>query len=736
MSARRNYFIRDAALILLVVAVFATANKAQAQNTNPVRRADDVIRIDTDLVQTHVMVFDKQGRFVEGLNRDQFELRVDSKLMPVAFFERVVAGSAAEAAQMKAVSGVGDSATRTLATTSNVSVRGRTLFFFIDDLHLSLDSLGRTRFAISHFIDHEMGRNDQAGIITASGQIGFLQQLTNNKTVLRAALSRISHKAYTVVDTETPTMTEFMALRIERRDIDAMGYYVGRCLKENPGYPPRKCIQAVTDRARMIIQQASTITIQTLWALEQLTNSSERLAGRKLILLISDGFFMGARDRYANVFEKLPKITDEARRHGAVIYTIDARGLISGQADSMTRLVDGNGLLDRANLGEMPASQDALNALARDTGGRALRNSNSIADWVTNTLKETSNYYLLGWRPEADEQKSSKFKRVEVTVVGRPDLEVRFHRGYLPAKRSTAGIPTAVAFEESRAAQPAAENHQATQASEAEPSNGSASLGLLLPTVLATSYLDVPGSGPVLTSSFQIASNHLKYGDDGKQAAAIDLAGVVLNDQGKQATSFKTRLSVAPQQGSPSSGGQTVIYNHRTALAPGLYQVRIAARDALSGQAGSAMDWIEIPDLTKGELTLSSAHLGEKLIVGASGDKAKKAPEIQFSVDRDFPRNSRLDFVLFVYNATHTTAGNRSASLTTQVQVVDGAGRTVMESGARTLPTKDVADLTRIPITGDFSLRTLAPGAYLLRVSVRDLIAQTTATREVSFTCQ
>ena len=42
----------------------------------------------------------------------------------------------------------------------------------------------------------------------------------------------------------------------------------------------------------------------------------------------------------------------------------------------------------------------------------------------------------------------------------------------------------------------------------------------------------------------------------GKQPAAVDLAGVVLNDQGKPAASFKTRLSVKPLSGNVSDDTQ------------------------------------------------------------------------------------------------------------------------------------------------------------------------------------
>jgi hypothetical protein len=39
------------------------------------------------------MVFDKQGRFVKDLTRDNFELRIDGKLRPIEAFELITAGS-------------------------------------------------------------------------------------------------------------------------------------------------------------------------------------------------------------------------------------------------------------------------------------------------------------------------------------------------------------------------------------------------------------------------------------------------------------------------------------------------------------------------------------------------------------------------------------------------------------------------------------------------------------------
>src|SRR6185295_16869067 len=157
------------------------------------QKQDDVVRVYTELVQTDVMVFDKSGKFVNGLTADNFELRIDGKPRPIQAFEQITAGSNEES-QLAAARG---------ATTINLKRpvpldRGRIVFFYIDDFHLDLAGLVAAKKVINHFLDNEMGQNDQAAITSASGQIGFLQQLTTDRTVLRMALDRLTSRTYSV----------------------------------------------------------------------------------------------------------------------------------------------------------------------------------------------------------------------------------------------------------------------------------------------------------------------------------------------------------------------------------------------------------------------------------------------------------------------------------------------------------------------------------------------------------
>src|SRR4029453_6844748 len=171
-----------------------------------------------------------------------------------------------------------------------------------------------------------------------------------------------------------------------------------------------------------------------------LMRSSARAPGRKLAFFISDGFLLEAGPHAPAVRDKLDHLIDEAQRAGVVIYSIHAKGLVNqyyldpGNSTPM----DGAGRLDLAQAGELQANQDALNALAVDTGGRALRNTNFFERWVKDTLDEASNYYVVAWRPENNEEKEEKFRSVKISVIGRSDLTVRAPRGYVAGPKPEA----------------------------------------------------------------------------------------------------------------------------------------------------------------------------------------------------------------------------------------------------------------------------------------------------------
>src|SRR5690242_15175553 len=419
--------------LYLVLLLSLSLIAVNAQEPAQPRQQQDVIRTNTELVQTAVTVLDKKGKFVDGLQREQFELTVDGKPRPIAFLERIAAGSTRE--RELTASGLGVNASAPLPPPT---VPGRTIVFFIDDLHLEPDSLNRTRMMLQHFLDREMSSKDNVVIASASGQIGFLEQFTNNRAVLDAALARLLPRQYDAsgysVGSSTK-MTEYMALHIDtsKGDDKVLNFYIEECMKGASTFRKAKqmlaliresCETQVKNSARAVLMQAGQITQNTYNSLESLMRSAERAPGRKIAFFVSDGFLLDAGPHAAATRDKLEHVIDAAQRAGVVVYTIHAQGLVNDTFvdPGGKRPFDGSGRLDLASAGELQTYQDALHALAYDTGGRALRNTNFFEHWLTNVLDETSNYYLVAWRPEQEEEKEAKFRHVKISVVGQPEL--------------------------------------------------------------------------------------------------------------------------------------------------------------------------------------------------------------------------------------------------------------------------------------------------------------------------
>src|SRR6185295_12235763 len=102
---RKSPLIIGAFLCLISLSANAQQKKATATPTPKPGETDDVVRVSTELVQTDVMVFGKDGKFETGLKPEQFELLIDGKPQPITFFESVVSGGKSEEAVLRAASG-------------------------------------------------------------------------------------------------------------------------------------------------------------------------------------------------------------------------------------------------------------------------------------------------------------------------------------------------------------------------------------------------------------------------------------------------------------------------------------------------------------------------------------------------------------------------------------------------------------------------------------------------------
>jgi hypothetical protein len=168
-------------------------------------------------------------------------------------------------------------------------------------------------------------------------------------------------------------------------------------------------------------------------------------------------------------------------------------------------------------------------------------------------------------------------------------------------------------------------------------------------------------------------------------------------------------------------------------LKPGFYQVRLAVREDGSARLGSAAKWVEIPDLSKKQLTLSSVML-------SSGDAPLLPPTENAAVEQQrplqiahrFKRGGSADFLVFTYNAA---VKENATDLVIQSQVYAGS-KLVYATPLVKMESAGQADLQRLPYAARLSLAAFEPGEYELRLLVIDRLVKKTALRRVNFTVE
>ncbi len=705
------------AFLSFILITGGAAVRAQTPSPTP-KPPDDVVRVYTELVQTDVMVFDKQGKFIDGLKASDFELRIDGKPRAIDGFEQILAGSDEES-QLAAARG---------STSINLKRpvpldRGRIVFFYIDDFHMDLADLKAAKKVVTTFIDKEMGQNDQAAIVSATGQIGFLQQLTSERAILRLALERVASRSYSTRDYERPSMTEYEALLIDRLDREVLDFFIGETMRMNPGINRDQAAAIVRGRASSIQAQAARITNNTLVGLERLVQSAKTLPGRKVLFFLSSGFLI--QNRRGDSGDKLRDITNSSARSGVVIYSMDTRGLVASLDDpTVEKPFDPFARLSLSSNQALSASQDGLNALAVDTGGKAIFNTNDLSRGLAPAVKETSTYYLLAWKPEAQSQEG-RFRNVEVRLVNRPDLMVRVRKGYFD-------LDPAAAVAKATPVQPTPMKSAPAKLREAITSPYPERT---LPILLSADYYDLPDKGPMLSTAIQMPGEFLVFGQqpDGKVQAVIDLSAVYFDDKGVVKHSFMDRIvTTAPNLDEAKSYRNDITFTYPAKLPPGLYQVRAAVRDDKSGKAGSAHAWIEIPDLSKKKLTMSSLLLGERTagMMTNVSNTAGVSP-IALSASHRFRRASTLRFLIFAYNSVLSPT-DQKPDIAVQVQVIRD-DQPVITTALRKVTTEGVSDLTRLPYAAEIPLNELLPGRYLLQVTVIDRVSKQSTSRQTHF---
>jgi hypothetical protein len=166
------------------------------------------------------------------------------------------------------------------------------------------------------------------------------------------------------------------------------------------------------------------------------------------------------------------------------------------------------------------------------------------------------------------------------------------------------------------------------------------------------------------------------------------------------------------------------------ALEPGFYQVRVAAVGARAEEVGSAFDAVEMPDLTRPGLALSSLFLSPAREDAPASREPVRARPRGGQPWRRLPAGSDVDAVVFAYNARVDESGG--TDLTVRFRLLSG-GRLLHDFEPRPLPRDAEGAPARVPGGARLSLESLPPGEYELQAIVEDRRAGARAERSAGF---
>jgi hypothetical protein len=278
-----------------------------------------------------------------------------------------------------------------------------------------------------------------------------------------------------------------------------------------------------------------------------------------------------------------------------------------------------------------------------------------------------------------------------------------------------------------------------------------------IPVEMAVNFINAPQGGSALNVITHIDAAALKFTQTGdRHRATVELVGLVFDENGKTAGNFGDTVEMNLKQASwENTMKNGITYTKQLNLKPGYYQVRFVAREDGVKQIGTASSWIEIPDLEKKRLTLSSIFFptGDEDLNPASAPKQndiaagkpKEDSVVRYPVPvyRRFKRSGGFNFLIFAYNAKRNEKGATDLAIQTQIYAGDKLVlATPLKNFAETekqSPTAgagDPVDPDRLPYLARLSLDSFGPGTYEMRLLVIDRNAKTSAKRSVSFTVE
>ena len=654
--------MRRLALFVALSLLLPPALRLSAQQTPAFRSNVSVVVVD-------VVVRDRNGALVRGLTADDFEVREDNRPQQIRSFdfEEVTTAPPAIAPTPPLLATVTPPPAAPAAPAAppapvrREDLAGRRLIVLLFDLSsMQPDELDRAGQAAVDYVDTQMTASDLVAVATIDATLDVLTDFTADRAAVKQALARftsVDGVAFDMPAAETAATDEAGGAASTGAEYDVFN-----------------------NDAR-------------LRAIKTLADALAPVEQKKAILYFSSGMARSGSDNQV----ELRSAIGAAVRANVSLYPVDTRGLqavVPGGDATKASIFNAGAFSGKAvgrQFDQLAASQETLQTLAADTGGKAFTDNNAFGDAFTQVIRDTSAYYLLGYNSTND-VKDGRFRRISVRVK-RPDLRVEHRNGYY-AERDFA--------------------HTGRQDRERELQEQLAS---------PISSTDIP----VFMSAgwFRLANDRyyvpLSVAIPGTTTAAaeFDVLGAVRDEQGRPVGRIRQTLKLA------EGGGRQVLYQSGLALPPGRFSAKVVVRDNGKGAVGSFETSVFVPDLRRAPVKVSSVTLSTQLRPAAGRQRSENplvrdGVEMLPSLTHVVDRQQKMYFYYEVYEPE--TPANGTSSLKTSLAFYRGRVK-VFETPLVERAGLDLADRRAAIFQFEVPASGFQPGLYTCQVNIIDDVA-------------
>jgi hypothetical protein len=334
-------------------------------------------------------------------------------------------------------------------------------------------------------------------------------------------------------------------------------------------------------------------TDRKLQALQSIAQVLSHFNQRKSVIYFSSGMTQtGVENQVA-----LRAAVNAAIKANVAIYTLDARGLEAeppgGSAATAslrgTAMYTGNAV--QSSLDANFASQDTLNNLSADTGGKAFLDTNDLGQVFDRVQRDTSAYYVLGYTSN-NPMRDGRYRRIQVKV-NRPGLTLEFRKGYYAPKDF-------LHFN--------AEDKEQQMQDELASELPNTDVALYM----AASYFRLDDRRFYIPVALVVPGSQIPFTQGGdKDKASLDVIGEVLDELKRPVGSVRETVKLA-LDASQQVRRKNVQYSTGFILTPGKYHFKFVVRENQSGRLGSFETDFAVPDIKKVPLKMSSVVLASQ----------------------------------------------------------------------------------------------------------------------------